>query len=129
MEILVKVTNILEPLRFKSQKNGNEYTKHTFVCETGGQYPKKIAFSVMGDDRFRQMNIVVGNTYTVFFDVESREWNGKWFTEASCWKVQGNSGGGSGNNAPQQAPSEVQNPQPQAAPQATTDAYSDNLPF
>ena len=41
----------------------------------------------MGEDKFKQMNIVVGGNYNVSFDVESREWQQKWFTEASAWKA------------------------------------------
>ncbi len=109
MEIQGKVIKILDALRFTSSKNGNEYIKNTFILETQGQYPKKIAFSVMGEDKFKQMNIVVGGNYNVSFDVESREWQQKWFTEASAWKAVCLDG------QQQQAP--VQQP-PTAAPAA-----------
>lgn len=88
MEITVKVIAILDAQKFTSQRTGNEYIKNTFVGETQGQYPKKIAFSVMGEDKFKQMNIVVGGNYNVSFDVESREWQGKWFTECQAWRTQ-----------------------------------------
>lgn len=87
MEIQVKIVNVLPVQTFTSSKTGNSYSKYTFVGETAGQYPKKIAFTVMGEDKFNGMGIVVGGTYTVSFDVESREWQGKWFTEASAWKA------------------------------------------
>ena len=87
MEIQVKIVNVLPVQTFTSSKTGNSYSKYTFVGETAGQYPKKIAFTVMGEDKFNGMGIVVDGTYTVSFDVESREWNGKWFTEASAWKA------------------------------------------
>lgn len=87
MEIQVKIVNVLPVQTFTSSKTGNSYSKYTFVGETAGQYPKKIAFTVMGEDKFNGMGIVVGGTYTVSFDVESREWHGKWFTEASAWKA------------------------------------------
>lgn len=86
MEIQVKIAKILDSQSFVSKKDGLTYTKHHFLGTTGGQYPKQIAFSVMGDDKFKEMNIVVGNEYTVYFDVNSREWNGKWFTDISCWR-------------------------------------------
>ena len=88
MEIQGKVIAILEPQRFVSQKNGNEYVITVFVIKTQGQYPKKVAFKVMGEDKFNQMGIVVGGTYNVSFDVESREWQGKWFTECQAWRTQ-----------------------------------------
>lgn len=88
MEIQGKVIAILEPQRFVSSKNGKEYVTTVFVIETPGQYPKKVAMKVMGEDKFKQMGIVMGGTYNVSFDVESREWQGKWFTECQAWRTQ-----------------------------------------
>lgn len=88
MEIQGKVIAILEPQRFVSQKNGNEYVTTVFVIETQGQYPKKVAMKVMGEDKFKQMGIVMGGTYNVSFDVESREWNSKYYTECQAWRTQ-----------------------------------------
>lgn len=88
MEIQGKVIAILEPQRFVSSKNGNEYVTTVFVIVTPGQYPKKVAMKVMGEDKFKQMGIVMGGTYNVSFDVESREWQGKWFTECQAWRTQ-----------------------------------------
>jgi hypothetical protein len=88
MELQGKIISVLEPQRFVSQKNGNEYVTTVFVIETQGQYPKKVAFKVMGEDKFKQMGIVMGGTYNVSFDVESREWQGKWFTECQAWRTQ-----------------------------------------
>lgn len=88
MEIQGKIISVLEPQRFVSQKNGNEYVTTVFVIETPGQYPKKVAMKVMGEDKFKQMGIVMGGTYNVSFDVESREWQGKWFTECQAWRTQ-----------------------------------------
>ena len=84
MEIQITILKILETQKFVSKKDGSEIVKNVFIGTTQGQYPKKIAFTVMGEDKFNGMGIVVDGTYTVSFDVESREWNGKWFTEASA---------------------------------------------
>lgn len=86
-DITGKVIKVLEPQRFVSQKNGNEYVSTVFVVEIQGKYTKKIAFKVMGEDDFKNMGIVVGGTYSVSFDVESREWKERWFTECRAWKV------------------------------------------
>ena len=87
-DITGKVIAILEPQRFVSSKNGNEYVTTVFVIETQGQYPKKVAMKVMGEDKFKQMGIVMGGTYNVSFDVESREWKGKYYTECQAWRTQ-----------------------------------------
>lgn len=117
MEISGKIVKVLDTQRFVSQRNGNEYVKNTFVIETQGNYPKRVAFSVMGEDKFSGMNIVVGGTYTVSFDVESREWQGRWFTEASAWKAVRIDGEQGEQQAPQANASQVQGD------------GSDNLPF
>ena len=100
MEIQVKIVELLPVQRFTSQKNGNEYVRNVFVGETHGQYPKKIAFTVMGEDKFRRMDIVVGSSYNLSFDIESREWKGKWFTECQSWKAICLDGSQSSSNAP-----------------------------
>ena len=119
MEIQGKVIASLEPQRFVSSKNGNEYVTIVFVIETQGQYPKKVAMKVIGEDKFKQMGIVMGGTYNVSFDVESREWKGKWFTECQAWRTQRVDGT---QEQPQQAatqtaqkpaPAPAQNPLPE----------------
>lgn len=133
MEIQGKVIAILEPRRFVSSKNGNEYVTTVFVIETPGQYPKKVAMKVMGEDKFKQMGIVMGGTYNVSFDVESREWNGKWFTECQAWRTQRVDGT---QEQPQQAdthttrkpsPAHAQSPLPEN--NGGDGDGSDNLPF
>lgn len=132
MEIQGRVITILEPQRFVSQKNGNEYVTTVFVIETQGQYPKKVAMKVMGEDKFKQMGIVMGGTYNVSFDVESREWQGKYYTECQAWRTQRVDGT---QEQPQQAstqttqkpaPAPTQNPLPE---NNGGDGGDDGLPF
>ena len=118
-DITGKVIAILEQQRIVSKKNGNEYVTTVFVIETQGQYPKKVAMKVMGEDKFKQMGIVMGGTYNVSFDVESREWKGKYYTECQAWRTQRVDGT---QEQPQQAatqtaqkpaPAHAQNPLPE----------------
>ena len=87
MEITGKVIKVLEPMSGTSAKNGEKWVKNSFVLETGGQYPKTLCFSVMGQERWDKMGIKVGGNFAVSFDPESREWNGKYFTDLSAWKA------------------------------------------
>lgn len=86
MDITGKVIAVLSEQRF-SGKNG-EVVKNVFVIEHGGQYKKKAVFSVFGEDRWKQMGVVVGADVQVSFDIDAREWNGRWFGELSAWRVQ-----------------------------------------
>lgn len=128
MDLQVRVTAVLEEQRFTSQKNGNEYVKNVFVGETQGQYPRRVAFSVMGRERFVSMSVAVGGVYIVSFDVESREWQGRWFTDCLAWKAVRIDG--------QQQPAVNQQTASESAASASTPASSsdkgeskDDLPF
>ena len=135
MEIQGKVIAILEPQRFVSQKNGNEYVTTVFVIETQGQYPKKVAMKVMGEDKFNQMGIVMGGTYNVSFDVESREWQGKWFTECQAWRTQRVDGTqeqtqqATTQTTQQSAPSPAQKPLPENNGDGGDGEQKNDLPF
>ena len=67
-------------------KNG-AWRKLEFVIETQSQYPKKVIFSIWGD-RIDQASLKVGDEVTVSFDPESREYNGRWYTDLRAWRVQ-----------------------------------------
>lgn len=62
------------------------WKKLGFIIETDGQYPKKICLSCWGD-KVDQFQIRVGDVGTFSLDPESREHNGKWFTEIRVWKL------------------------------------------
>lgn len=136
MEITGKIVKILDAQRFTSKKDGSEIVKNAFVIETQGQYPKTICFSVIGEEKFKQMSLVVGNVYNVSFDAESREWNSKFFTDLNAWKAV-NLNGGQNGQTQQPAPTAAPNPQPAPAngvsPFPTADAQpsgdADSLPF
>lgn len=65
-------------------KAGNAWRKREYVLETEGQYPKKIAFSVM-NDKIESLNLYVGANVEVSVDIESREYNGRWYTSISAF--------------------------------------------
>ena len=59
----------------------------TFVIDTGDQYNPNIAFGLFGDKTALVDNIAIGQEIEVSFNLSSREHNGKWYTQADCWKV------------------------------------------
>lgn len=69
-----------------TSKAGKAFQKRDFVIETPGQYPKKICLQLFGDKVNECPN--AGDEVKVSFDIESREWNGKWFTQLNAWKVE-----------------------------------------
>lgn len=85
MDINGKVIAILPPYTFNT-KNGQK-TKYGFVIETNDQYPKKVCLNCFGDERWKTLGIVQGGEYNLSIEVSSREYNGRWFTEATCWRA------------------------------------------
>ena len=74
------------PIQSGVSKAGKNWQKQLYVLETEGQFAKKIAFSLMGD-RIAQFAIQMGETVEIDADADSREYNGKWYTEINAWRV------------------------------------------
>lgn len=68
-------------------KAGNNWSKQEYVLETQEAYPKKIFFSFFGD-RANQYPLNVGDTVRLSFDIDSHEFNGRWFTNINGWKAE-----------------------------------------
>lgn len=95
MDIKGRVLQLL-PLQTGEGKNGT-WKKQDFVIETDGQYPKKVCISAWGD-KINESALKVGNEVNVSFDVESREYNGRWYTDVKAWKIDSLSGGAGGSD-------------------------------
>ncbi len=68
-------------------KSGNSWKKREYVLEnTEGNFPRKVAFTCFGDNADR-IQLKVGDRVNMFFDIESREFNGRWYTDIRCWRA------------------------------------------
>ena len=85
MEIQGKIIVVL-PERSGVSQRGNQWRSISYVLETQEQYPKKLAFDVI-NDKIDQLNIQLGETLTVQFDINAREYNGRWFNSVNAWNV------------------------------------------
>ncbi len=85
MEIKGRLIHVLA-VQSGEGKNG-PWKKQDFVIETDGQYPKKVCLTIWGD-KFNETFLTVGNELLVSFDAESREYNGRWFTDLKAWKIE-----------------------------------------
>jgi hypothetical protein len=85
MQLTAKLIQLL-PLQTGSGKNG-EWKKQDIIVETDGQYPKKVCISIWGD-KINEQQLIVGNQLTIDFDVESREYSGRWYTDLKAWKIE-----------------------------------------
>lgn len=84
MEIQGKIIAVL-PMVKGEGKNG-EWRLQEYVLETMEQYPRKVCFGLFGD-RIDRYPVAIDDVVAVSFDIESREWNGRWFTSIRAWKV------------------------------------------
>ena len=87
MEITGKIIAVL-PERGGVSKTGNEWKMQEYVLETHEQFPKKLCFNVFGADKISQFNIQAGDELTVSFDINAREYNGRWYNDIRAWRVE-----------------------------------------
>lgn len=88
MEITGKIIAACEPRGGVSQRTGNSWKMQEFVLETMEQFPRKCMFSVFGEDRLNEFHIQVGEVLQVSFDIDAREYNGRWYNDIRAWRVQ-----------------------------------------
>jgi hypothetical protein len=70
-------------------KMGKAWSKQEFVIETQEQYPRKVCISVMNEKVTDLEQYNVGDMLTASLNIESREYNGKWYTDVRAWRLQG----------------------------------------
>lgn len=85
MEIEGKVLQLLPVQNITSQKG--PLKKLEFIVEVEAKFPRKVCFSLW-NDKVDMFNAKPGDMVKVSFDLESREYNGRWYTEAKAWKVE-----------------------------------------
>ena len=139
MEVVGKIIQVL-PAQEGVGRNGNPWKVQPYVLETLDQYPRKVHFEVFGEHRIKQNPCDIDQLVTVSFDIESREFNGRWYTSIRAWKIQQGDMTQQAAAAPAAAPvaQPVAAPQPAAAPveQAPVDPFdasagdgTSDLPF
>lgn len=148
-DITGKIIAVL-PTRSGTSARGTQWSFQTAVIETHEQYPKRVSFDVLGD-KITEFNLHVGEEVTVSFDINAREYNGKWYNSVNAWQVVRQGGqqapvqGGYSTNpqagaqaaqTAQQAamagtsnPTNPQNLFPPAQPPAQPQGNSSDLPF
>lgn len=123
MEVTGKVLQKF-PIESGTSKNGKGWKKQHILIETLETYPKKIYLSFFGDKIDAISNVYVGAKVTVSINIESREYNGKYYTEVSGWKLEMEA------NQPAQSPQMDQaNASADFISNLGADEQGDDLPF
>ncbi len=105
------------------------WTKQSFIVETEEQYPKKISLIAWNDNAKTISAIKPFSTVKFAISIESREYNGRWYTDVRAWKAEVISGGAS--NMDSQGGSNVMNQVAETAvdPMQNNVQAEDDLPF
>ena len=128
MELTGRLIQVLEEVGGEG-KNG-KWSKCDFVIETvADKYPKKVCITAWGDLIGTVKAMPIESEIKVSFDISSREYNGKWYTDVKAWKVEGGSGGSS--NAPSRSYSNASQERPATQNEGSQERYvsEDDLPF
>ena len=128
LEITGKVIQIL-PLETGEGKNG-QWKKQFFILEyMDGNYPKKLSVSVWGDKTESIRNLQPGANIKVSFNVDSREYNGRWYTDVRAWEIERLSAGAALPNAASQPEQRPEAPVWSQNIDNNENAATDDLPF
>lgn len=117
----------------ETQSFNSGFTKREFVVTTGdSKWPQDIKFEIVKDKCALLDNFKPGQEVNVNFDIRGNEYNGRYFVNLNCWKIQATGGG----QAPQQgAPANepnFDNPfgnEPEPSPSDLGFSGGDDIPF
>ena len=115
-----KVVQILDEQSGEG-KNGS-WRKRNFILEIPGKYPKKVCITQWGDN-IDQQAVQIGMDITVSVDIQSREYNGNWYTDIKAWRVEQETGE---QNAPEIPPPSTESFEIDTQ---AFNAIDDDLPF
>jgi hypothetical protein len=85
-EIIGKLLQVL-PEQTGTGRNG-QWVRQDFIVETQEQYPKKVCFSAWGDKVSQLKSFTMNDMVKVSFNIESRDYNGRWYTDLRIWKLE-----------------------------------------
>jgi hypothetical protein len=122
MELVGKIIKILPVRSGVSQQSGKAWQSLDAVLETQGQYPRKMVFTVFGEDRIKKFALFEGMECNVQFDIDAHEYQQKWYNSITAYNIVNT---GIIVQQPQQTVIYPDKPQPQQVQQDD----SSELPF
>ncbi len=100
MELTAKIVKKLDVVKGESPRG--QWQKQEFIVETEGQYPKNVCISAWADKVEELAKFNLQEKVKLYLNPESREYNGRWYTDLRFWKIEAlnanNSGGSSSPN-------------------------------
>lgn len=120
-----KLIQVLEPQEGVSTRGA--WKKQDFVMETTEQYPKKICISCWNEKADELKNFKPNEVVRVAVNIESREYNSRWYTDIKAWRFESSSA-----PAPSNTPADSQTTTPASNDDIVGMSFSsddDDLPF
>jgi len=117
-----EVTRILE--EESGSGRGGPWRKRAFILQVPGDYPREIHVIQWGDN-IDKSPVKIGETITAHIDLQSREYNGRWYTDVKAWKIERAETGSKGSKRPPRG----EEPPPPDEPPEGLDEEDDALPF
>lgn len=79
----------INPAEEGISKAGKGWKRQSFVIDNGEKFNNKVCFGIFGADKIQEMMTVVGvgKDVEVSFNVSSREFSGKWYSQIDAWRV------------------------------------------
>ena len=93
-----RIIVIEEPQSFASG-----FTKREFVIETDEKYPQQVKFECVKDGVAMLDGRKIGDPVTVHFNLRGREYNGRYFVNLHCYKIECDSVANMDDDAPPEA--------------------------
>jgi len=131
MEVTGKVIHAMESKSGVSARTGNPWMSRDYVLEIPGNYPKRMVFTVFGEDRIKQFALRKDEEVTVQFDIDANEYQGKWYNKIQAYNiVRAQQAGQAQQGAPAPQPQQqAANPFPPAQSDGGEGGSADDLPF
>jgi len=127
MDIQGKLISLLPEVKGTSAKG--EWKKQEVIIETVETYPKKVCISFWGDKVEEIKNQRIGSLIKIHLNLESREYNGRWYTEARAWKIEAGDSGGGGNQNTSNVNPPIDKEYSESADLSPSSDGVDDLPF
>lgn len=109
------------------------WSKQEFIIEyQEGNFPSQACFNVWGEDKVKDLErFQIGDSVKVSFNISSREYNGRWYTDLRAWRLDSaGEAASAAAQAPAPAPAQpAAQPAQTQAPQAADSQDDDDLPF
>ena len=116
----------------ETQSFASGFTKREFVVTTAhDKFPQDLKFEIVKDKCSLLDAFEVGQEVQVSFDIRGNEYNGKYFVNLSCWKLQAADGSQAPSGPPRQAPGgqKTATPEPDMSDLRKDEDFDDDVPF